>query len=257
MDFSHTQYSLPYKDPNPESLDPKTLNHLYQLDLFSFSLEQNFQNRFKDLEIYLDRLLTMDLTVISPIFAYQQIPIVEDAKKGFRNGSLMIFEKIKRKFEEERNINLIPDSLLCQKIESTKNQLFFSYNKLIQSLAVTISQDDSLLVAPARENQPVQEEIKPRNKLKPGKTKFPKKAKQILEAWYRSHADDPFPSHSEKQRLADESGITLKQVKCWFINMRRKKLNKVGEDTDFKAQIEKQLSKDGEPQGIYSHRGNT
>jgi len=199
----------------------------------------------------------MDLTVVSPIFTYNQIPIVEDAKKGFRSGSLVIFEKIKRKFEEERKINLIPDSLLCQTIESTKSQLFFSFNKLIQSLAVTISQDNSLLAPAMQENQPVQEEIKPRNKLKPGKTKFPKKAKQILEAWYRSHAEDPFPSHSEKQRLADESGITLKQVKCWFINMRRKKWNKVGEDTDFKAQIEKQLSKDGENSGQYSHRGNT
>jgi len=257
MDFSHTQYSLPYKDPDPEPLDPKTLNQLYQLDVFSVSLEQNFQGRFKDLEIYVDRLLTMDLTVISPIFAYQQIAIVEDAKKGFRTASLVILEKIKKKFEEERKINLIPDSLLCQTIESTKNQLFFSYNKLIQSLAVTLSQDNSLLAPPIKESQPVQEEIRPRNKLKPGKTKFPKKAKQILEAWYRSHADDPFPSHAEKQRLADESGITLKQVKCWFINMRRKKWNKVGEDTDFKAQIEKQLSKDDETQEQYPHRGNT
>jgi len=223
-------------------LNQNALYHFFHIDLFSSSLEQNFQNRFKDLEIHLDMLLNMDISVVSPIFAYQQIPVVENAKKAFRESSLAIFEKMKRKFEEDRQINLIPDGLLLQTIEKTKQQLFFSYNKLIQNLAASLAADQTLIEPPAVQNQPVQSEIKPKNKLKPGKTKFPKKAKQILEAWYRSHADDPFPSHAEKQKLAEESGITLKQVKCWFINMRRKRWNKVCEDTDFKAQIEKQLS---------------
>jgi hypothetical protein len=34
----------------------------------------------------------------------------------------------------------------------------------------------------------------------------------ILKNWLTEHFQDPYPSHSEKIRLAGETGITVKQV---------------------------------------------
>jgi len=38
----------------------------------------------------------------------------------------------------------------------------------------------------------------------------------ILKNWLTEHFQDPYPSHEEKLRLAEDAGITFKQVKIDF-----------------------------------------
>jgi hypothetical protein len=57
-----------------------------------------------------------------------------------------------------------------------------------------------------------QKSIVIKKKGKKGKTKIAKKALMVLKNWLTEHFTDPYPSHGEKVRLANETGITLKQV---------------------------------------------
>ncbi|KAI6241703.1 Pre B-cell leukemia transcription factor 1 [Aphelenchoides fujianensis] len=57
---------------------------------------------------------------------------------------------------------------------------------------------------------------------------FPKKATQILNAYFEAHMDDPYPTDETKERLAKECGVTVAQVSNWFGNRRirfKKSLN--------------------------------
>ena len=45
-------------------------------------------------------------------------------------------------------------------------------------------------------------------------------AQQILNQWYEEHLTNPYPSDDEKALLAQQGGITIKQVKYWFANKR-------------------------------------
>ena len=46
-----------------------------------------------------------------------------------------------------------------------------------------------------------------------------------LNTWFESHISHPYPTATEKHRLADESGISLKQVNSWFCNRRNRSQN--------------------------------
>ena len=53
---------------------------------------------------------------------------------------------------------------------------------------------------------------------------LPDNAVTVLKAWMLSpeHVDHPYPSDAEKQRLAAEATITVKQVSVWFTNARKR-----------------------------------
>ena len=53
---------------------------------------------------------------------------------------------------------------------------------------------------------------------------LPDNAVTVLKAWMLSpeHVDHPYPSDAEKQRLAAEANITVKQVSVWFTNARKR-----------------------------------
>ncbi|KAH7070573.1 hypothetical protein BKA63DRAFT_80157 [Paraphoma chrysanthemicola] len=55
-------------------------------------------------------------------------------------------------------------------------------------------------------------------------TKLPQHALHGLRAWLREHRDDPYPSPEVKRTLAQQCGITEKQVTTWFTNTRARKL---------------------------------
>ena len=74
-----------------------------------------------------------------------------------------------------------------------------------------------------------------------GKQKLPKEARQVLKSWYVEHIEDPYPSHEEKERLAKDAGINLKQVKTWFINMRGNSVRKQNLPEKFTQEIRKKL----------------
>jgi hypothetical protein len=54
--------------------------------------------------------------------------------------------------------------------------------------------------------------------------KLPTHASNHLRAWLQAHRDDPYPDHETKHSLAQECGITEKQVTTWFTNTRARKL---------------------------------
>jgi hypothetical protein len=240
MDSSNLKEGpLKVRSQDLKKVENSLLQQAFQLSIFSFSLEKNFQNRFKELEEYVNHLLFSNDSFTSSRFSEENASILNDAKELFKKSSLEILDRIKHKFEEEKRIDLIPDIYLRQMVESTKQQLFLSYSCLIQEIICALPTYKKLELVENNEEILPGTQTKP--KLNPQKTKFPKRSRQILQDWFQNHSDDPFPSYAEKNRLAEESGVTLKQVKCWFINVRRKRWHKIGKEAGFKAQIEKRL----------------
>lgn len=52
---------------------------------------------------------------------------------------------------------------------------------------------------------------------------LPKHAVDILNNWLNEHFSHPYPSDSEKEHLAQITGLSLTQINNWFINARRRK----------------------------------
>lgn len=57
-------------------------------------------------------------------------------------------------------------------------------------------------------------------------SKLPIRALSRLQTWLDAHQDNPYPSADMKRQLAQECGITEKQVTTWFTNARARKLNR-------------------------------
>jgi hypothetical protein len=67
----------------------------------------------------------------------------------------------------------------------------------------------------------------PRRQAHPHNTKrLPASATAILRKWLEQHVDRPYPSEEEKQELVQRTGLDPKQVNNWFINARRRYLQK-------------------------------
>ncbi|XP_063400092.1 uncharacterized protein LOC134684716 [Mytilus trossulus] len=52
------------------------------------------------------------------------------------------------------------------------------------------------------------------------------KSREALNAWYKQHIANPYPSEEEKEMLAITAGITVPQVKSWFANKRSRANNR-------------------------------
>ena len=48
---------------------------------------------------------------------------------------------------------------------------------------------------------------------------------EIMNEWFLSHINNPYPKLSEKETLAQRGGITVKQVTAWFSNRRNRSQN--------------------------------
>jgi hypothetical protein len=55
---------------------------------------------------------------------------------------------------------------------------------------------------------------------------FPREARSILYQWFIDHADSPYPTQGEKEALAIQTNLTVKQVNAWFVNKRTRELKK-------------------------------
>jgi len=51
---------------------------------------------------------------------------------------------------------------------------------------------------------------------------LPEEAVDIMNEWFTEHINNPYPTQIEKERLADECKITIKQVTAWFSNRRNR-----------------------------------
>ncbi|AYV82866.1 MAG: homeobox protein 4 [Hyperionvirus sp.] len=45
---------------------------------------------------------------------------------------------------------------------------------------------------------------------------------KILEAWFDENSEGPYPTLRQKKELANDTGLTLKQVNTWFTNTRKR-----------------------------------
>lgn len=45
---------------------------------------------------------------------------------------------------------------------------------------------------------------------------------QILKSWFDEHSQDPYPTPAEKEALAFETGMEIKQIDNWFTNHRKR-----------------------------------
>ena len=51
---------------------------------------------------------------------------------------------------------------------------------------------------------------------------LPSKSVNTLKLWFLAHQHDPYPSKEEKERLMQETGLSLVQLKNWFSNIRKR-----------------------------------
>ena len=50
-------------------------------------------------------------------------------------------------------------------------------------------------------------------------------AVEIMNEWFQSHISNPYPSLAEKETIAQQCRITVKQVTAWFSNRRNRSQN--------------------------------
>eukprot|EP00045_Choanoeca_perplexa_P014010 m.162494 g.162494 ORF g.162494 m.162494 type:complete len:457 (-) comp16534_c0_seq1:2939-4309(-) len=59
-----------------------------------------------------------------------------------------------------------------------------------------------------------------------GRNNLPKDVTAKLKAWFFDHADHPYPNEEKKLLLAQECDLTIMQINNWFINARRRLINR-------------------------------
>ena len=89
---------------------------------------------------------------------------------------------------------------------------------------------------------------KPKTKSGEGskqRVRISQRSTNILREWLLEHADNPFPTDSEKDMLCLRTGLTLPKLNVWFVNSRRRILAPLGLRNYHKeiAQFNKKLKK--------------
>jgi hypothetical protein len=57
------------------------------------------------------------------------------------------------------------------------------------------------------------------------KNQLPDYAVDIMNDWFDDHVNNPYPTLEQKEKIAQQGGITLKQVNAWFSNRRNRSQN--------------------------------
>lgn len=57
-------------------------------------------------------------------------------------------------------------------------------------------------------------------------------ATQLLEQWFEQHIHHPYLTKKEKESLAEQTGLSAKQVSTWFANTRRRRKHEPAVRTD-------------------------
>jgi len=72
------------------------------------------------------------------------------------------------------------------------------------------------------------ESKKCKQKMKRRRGHFPKTTTDLLKSWLFDHLEHPYPTEEEKAVLAEDTGLTVKQINYWFTNSRRRFLKTRG-----------------------------
>jgi hypothetical protein len=142
--------------------------------------------------------------------------------------------QLKRKFVE-----LIDESILVEielsDLKRQKKEWKEERNYLINKLvAVQNSNSADQTNEPVRNNDVeyrYNSENSSYNSLKSSKAdtvKFSPSIVAILDSWFTTHSENPYPSKEEKEALASQTGLATKKVENWFINARRRRMKQTG-----------------------------
>ena len=52
---------------------------------------------------------------------------------------------------------------------------------------------------------------------------MPHQVVSLLQEWFHQHKDWPYPNEEEQKKLAEEVGVSSKQINTWFINARKRR----------------------------------
>jgi len=156
------------------------------------------------------------------------------AKEYFKNYAFEVFRSLKSKYQDQQFLHIMPEIYFKSALQKIKENISQSLDQLTEKIVEAVSD------VPTIQSQSVTIHKKGRK----GKTKIPKKALTTLKNWLTEHFQDPYPSPAEKIRLANEAGITLKQVQNWFTNARGRIWKKTCNSEKFADQIEEKLMSD-------------
>lgn len=135
------------------------------------------------------------------------------------------------------------DSLLNNSVNvSNYNNYYGSYNSSDISSNQSISYEtqfdsnEQSLASPEFSSIPILEPIIPisydnckENKASKSnnsrKQLLPDFAVDLMNEWFEDHINNPYPTLEEKEKMAKQGGITIKQVTAWFSNRRNRSQN--------------------------------
>jgi len=208
-----------------------------KINPFAQEQEKKFQAAFPMLEDYLIQVLEEHNFRFSKGSEEEEKISMSKAKarEYFKNSAGEIFRNAKKKFEEQQFHHIMPDNYFQDSLARFKTNISASLDQLTDRIHQSASVENS----PLR-----QSDLILKKKIRKGKTKISKKALTILKNWLTENFQDPYPSHTEKVRLAGETGITLKQVQNWFTNARGRIWRRTCNQEKFSLQIEEKLLND-------------
>lgn len=135
-----------------------------------------------------------------------------------------------RQLSGDRNIGELMQSIENECSYFTSEMSMFCQNLLKQEPSPTKELQSTELIQQSPSLDLKKE--KPQLKLKSEKVKkrvrLSLRNSQILREWLLEHADNPFPTDSEKDALCLRTGLSISKLNMWFVNSRRRVLAQVG-----------------------------
>ncbi len=223
--------SHPHSSENPEFKE-KILNH-------SQIIDQNFENRLKDLQEFIADLFQVDGSPLVYMSDSEnpdspsKSPNMDDLKQSVSE----VVSSLETRLREHYFYRLLTITEINQCFRAIKHQIA---NLLNSRWKKSLSDRQ----ADGQETEKNGTQLK--DFVRPSKPRlsFSKKAQAVLKAWLKQHMSDPYPNPQEKEDLAVEAGITPRQVQIWFSNKRTRMKNKKPKKASFSKQVQEQFLRD-------------
>lgn len=135
------------------------------------------------------------------------------------------------KYSEYQTNNWKSNENVCQSSPKSNNSYNFnnySYDTPSLNSESSYKSDlsfyDSNLVTSLPQSSPYSQKSKKVKKTSK-KQLLSDDALDIMNLWFDDHVNSPYPTTEEKERMAEQGGITVKQVTAWFSNRRNRTQN--------------------------------
>ena len=71
------------------------------------------------------------------------------------------------------------------------------------------------------DGEPEKEDTSTHQAEKRKRPNYSKERKKIMMKWLNEHEDNPYPTDAQKEELGRQTGLSMNQVKVWFVDTRR------------------------------------